>query len=212
MYLFVRRARLAGGQTRAAMMWAEEITTRVNQVTDLGFTMHAQVFSADVGELVWATGVPDLATLEKGVQKLQVDDFYIAEQDRGHSFMVSPPTDILQNVIHGQMADHGPGSYTSAVTTVCATGRLTDAITNAITIAERVNELTGTMPTVSMSSTGPYGGITWSTSFPGIESLDAANQALAADPQWVDLVDRMTTGVYAQDPMASNTTMYRRIL
>lgn len=79
MYLFVRRARLAGGQTRASMMWAEEITDRVNQVTDLGFTMHAQVFSADVGELVWAAAVPDLATLEKGVEKLQVDDFYIAE-------------------------------------------------------------------------------------------------------------------------------------
>ena len=57
MYLFVRRARLAGGQTRASMMWAEEITERVNQVTDLGFTLHAQVFSADVGELAWATAV-----------------------------------------------------------------------------------------------------------------------------------------------------------
>ena len=83
MYLFVRRARLAGGQTRASMMWAEEITERVNQVTDLGFTMHAQVFSADVGELVWAAAVPDLTTLEKGVEKLQVDDFYIAEQEDG---------------------------------------------------------------------------------------------------------------------------------
>jgi hypothetical protein len=212
MYLFVRRAQLAGGQTRAAMMWAEEITQRVNQVTDLGFTMHAQVFSADVGELVWATGVPDLASLEKGVEKLQADDFYIAEVDRGHSFMVRPPSDILQNVVHGQMSDHGPGSYTSAVTTVCATGRLTEAVTNAVTIAERVNEITGTMPTVSMATTGPYGGITWSTGFPGIESLGAANEAIAADPGWLDFVDRMTTGVYAQDPMVSTTTMYRRIL
>ena len=39
MHLFVRRARLAGGQSRAAMMWAEEITDRVNQVTDLGFLL-----------------------------------------------------------------------------------------------------------------------------------------------------------------------------
>ena len=41
----------------------ESITERVNQVTDLGFTLHAQVFSADVGELVWAAAVPDLSTL-----------------------------------------------------------------------------------------------------------------------------------------------------
>ena len=101
MHLFVRRARLAGGQSRAAMMWATEITDRVNQVTDLGFTLHAQVFSAEVGELVWAAAVPDLSTLEKGVEKLQVDDFYMAEQDRGHSFMLTPPNDVLQTIVHG---------------------------------------------------------------------------------------------------------------
>ena len=118
MYLFVRRGRLAGGQTRASMMWATEITERVNQVTGLGVSLHMQMFSAEVGELVWATMVPDLATLETGFEKLQVDDFYIAEQDRAHGFMEGPPTDVLEQVIHGEPVDLGPGSYTFAGTAV----------------------------------------------------------------------------------------------
>jgi hypothetical protein len=212
MYLFVRRARLAGGQTRASMMWAEEITERVNQVTDLGFTMHAQVFSADVGELAWAAAVPDLATLEKGVEKLQVDDFYIAEQDRGHSFMLGPPSDVLQSVVHGEMAEMPIGSYTTAVTSACAAGRMAEAVGAAVAVADRVKELTGTMPTVSMATTGPYGGITWSTAFPGMASMEAANAAMAEDPDWIPFVDATTAGLFTPDPMATVQAMYRRLI
>ncbi len=211
MYLFVRRARLAGGQTRASMMWAEEITERVNQVTDLGFTLHAQVFSADVGELVWAAAVPDLSTLEKGVEKLQVDDFYIAEQDRGHSFMLGPPSDVLQNVLYGEMAEMPVGGYTLATTSVCAEGRMTDAVTAAIAVADRVNEITGSMPTVSIATTGPYGGITWSSAFPGMPSMEAANEAMAADAEWIPFVDTTTAGLFTTDPTVTTQAMYRRI-
>jgi hypothetical protein len=212
MYLFVRRARLAGGQTRASMMWATEITERVNQVTGLGVSLHAQVFSAEVGELVWATMVPDLSTLETGFEKLEVDDFYVAEQDRAHGFMTGPPSDVVQSLVHGTPADHGPGSYTTAITATCAPGRITEAVTNAIALADKAMTITGSETTVSISQTGPYGGITWSTAFPGIASLDAAQEALNSDPGWLAFVDRMTADVYTSDPMASAQAMYRRIL
>lgn len=211
MYLFVRRARLTGGQTRASMMWAEEITERVNQVTDLGFTLHAQVFSAEVGELVWAATVSDLATLEKGVEKLQVDDFYIAEQDRGHSFMLGPPSDLLQNVVHGEMSEMPLGGYTTAITSVCAEGRMTEAVTAAIAVADRVKKMTGTLPTVSLATTGPYGGITWSTGFPAMASMEAANAAMAADTGWIPFVDATTSGLFTTNPGSSSQAMYRRL-
>jgi hypothetical protein len=212
MHLFIRRARLAGGQSRAAMMWATEITDRVNQVTDLGFTLHAQVFSAEVGELVWATAVPDLATLEKGVEKLQVDDFYMAEQDRGHAFMMSPPSDILQSVVHGEMGEIPIGGYTHAVTSACTAGHISEALTNAVALAEKATAITGATTSVSLSRTGPYAGITWSTSYPGMASLEAAMEATDGDPDWMALVDRMTAGgVFADDPMVSTQSMYRRL-
>jgi hypothetical protein len=211
MYLFVRRARLAGGQTRASMMWATEITDRVNQVTGLGVTLHAQVFSAEVGELVWAAAVPDLATLEKGFEKLQVDDFYIAEQDRAHAFMTGPPSDILQQIVHGQMAEQGIGSYTTAGSSVCADGQMSRGVGVAIEVAERVRELTGASTTVSVAQTGPYGGVTWSTAYPGIESLEAAQQAMAADTDLARFIDETIPGVFAADPMGSMQAIYRRV-
>jgi len=211
MHLFVRRARLAGGQSRAAMMWAIEMTDRVNQVTDLGVTLHEQVFSADVGELVWAAAVPDLATLEKGIEKLQGDDFYMAEQDRGHGFMLGPPSDLIQSIVHGEMGDVPIGGYTQAIAAVCAPGRMTEAVTNAIALADRSSAIIGAPTAVSLARTGPYAGITWTTTFPGMASVDAAMTALDGDAGWMAFVDEMTAGdVFVTEPMMTMQTMYRR--
>jgi len=212
MYLFVRRGRLAGGQTRASMMWATEITERVNQVTGLGVSLHMQMFSAEVGELVWATMVPDLATLETGFEKLQVDDFFIAEQDRAHGFMEGPPTDVLEQVVHGEPVDLGPGSYTFAGTAVCAPGRTADAVTAAIELADRAQAITGAPALVAMGVTGTPGGIMWSSSYPGIESLEAGQQAMADDPDWVALMDSKIAGLFVPDPTSAAQAIYRRLM
>ena len=212
MYLFVRRGRLAGGQTRASMMWATEITERVNQVTGLGVSLHMQMFSADVGELVWATMVPDLATLETGFEKLQVDDFFIAEQDRAHGFMEGPPTDVLEQVIHGDPVDLGPGSYTFAGTAVCAPGRTADAIAVAIELADRAQAITGAPTTIATAMTGAPGGITWASSYPGIESLEAGQRAMADDPDWIAMLDAKTGDVFTPDAPSAMQAIYRRVM
>ena len=63
-----------------------------------------------------------------------------------------------------------------------------------------------------MATTGPYGGITWSSAFPGMASIEAANEATAADPEWIPFVDPTTAGgVFTTDPMATTQAMYRRI-
>ena len=51
MYLFSRRARLAPGNTRAAMTWATGITEKANQITGLNIGLFASTFSPDVGAL-----------------------------------------------------------------------------------------------------------------------------------------------------------------
>ena len=114
MYVFSRHARLALGQTRAARMWATEITDRINQVTGLQVALYAQVMSAETDALDWGVMVPDLATLETAMDKLAVDDFFIAEQDRAAGFLAGLPTDSLQTVIHGSMdADAAAPEYTT---------------------------------------------------------------------------------------------------
>ncbi len=211
MYLFVRRGRMAGGQTRAAMMWATEITQRVNEVTDVGCTLHTQVFSSEAGELAWAAAVPDLGTLEAVFDKLLVDDFYVAEQDRATAFMVGPPTDIVQQVVHGELTPAELGSYTTTISTLCLAGHLEQGLGNAVELADRATELTGAPTMVGMGITGPYGSITWMSSHPGIDSVDAAQQALLADPGWASFVDARVGGVYTDVPMASMQAVYRRV-
>ena len=114
-----------------------------------------------------------------------------------------------------QAADMGEipvGGYTNVVTSVCGAGRITEAVTNAIELADHVTKLTGASTIVSLNRTGPYGQVTWSTSYPGMASFEAAQGAVDADPDWPGMVDRLTGGgVFTPDPMASMQSMYLRL-
>jgi hypothetical protein len=212
MYVFSRHARLALGQTRAARMWATEITARINQVTGLQVSLYAQIMSAEVGALDWGTAVPDLGTLDTAMEKLMVDDFFVAEQDQAAAYLQGSPVDSLQTVLHGELdMDAGPPEYTTTITTVCRPGCLERGITVGIELARRVEELTGTQPMMTMHNTGQYGTLTWFSGYPGIDSLEAAEATLASDPGWVRFVDERIADVYTDVPWASMQTMHRRL-
>jgi hypothetical protein len=210
MHLFIRRARMAPGQTRASMAWAVEITDRVRQVTGMDVSLHALVLSPDVGEVAWRTLAEDMAALETAFDKLLIDDFFVAEQDRAASFTLGPPTDSMQRIVHGQLP-RDPLPYVSLITTTCRPGRVEAGMTAAIELATRATEISGAQTAVTMHETGPYGTISWITPHPGIESLDAADEALATDARWAGFVDERVADNYTDDPMASVRRIYRRI-
>ena len=84
-------------------------------------------------------------------------------------------------------------------------------MTAAIELATRATEISGAQTAVTMHETGPYGTISWVTPHPGIESLGAADEALATDTGWAGFVDERVADNYADDPMASVRRIYRRI-
>src|ERR1700726_4479344 len=102
MYLFSRRARLAPGNTRAAMTWATSITEKVNQIVGLNTSLFAQTFSPEVGTLVWRTFVPNLATLESANDKLLVDDGYVSMVDDGAKFAQGGVDDSFLQLVAGE--------------------------------------------------------------------------------------------------------------
>ena len=210
MHVFVRRARMAPGQTRASMAWAVEITERARQVTGLEVSLHALVLSPDVGEIAWRTLVPDMATLETAFDKLLIDDFFVAEQDRSASFTLGPPTDSLMRVVHGQLPRE-PLPYVSMITTTCRPGRVEAGMAAAVELATRASEITSADTAVTMHETGPFGTISWITPHPGIESLSAADDAIAGDAGWAAFVDERVRENYTDDPTASVRRIYRRI-
>lgn len=212
MYLFSRRARLAPGNTRDAMAWATGITEKVNQISGLPISLYTQVFSPEVGTLVWSSFVPDLATLEAATDKLNVDDGYLSMQDAGAKFSLGGADDALLQVVYGEPDPNRPVEYVTTVQTVCASGSVTRGIELGIEIAQRVEKVLGIPGMCITGTTGNYGSVGWITGYADVKELEGAQQKLAADTKFGEFVDKSVRGVYAEEPSATNQLIYRRIV
>ncbi|MDP9333457.1 MAG: hypothetical protein M3Q30_09135 [Actinomycetota bacterium] len=212
MYLFSRRARLAPGNTRAAMAWATDITEKATQVGGLPLSLYAQVFSPAVGTIVWSTFAPDLATLEAATDKLNTDDGFISAADAGAKFVLVDQDDSLLQVVYGEPDPNRPVEYVSTVQSVCATGGLTKGIELGVEIAQRAEKTAG-LPTMFVTGmTGAYGAVGWLSGYADIKEFEAAQQKLAADTKFAEFVDKSVRGVYSEEPTATSQLMYRRIV
>jgi hypothetical protein len=211
MYLFSRRVRIGGGQTRVAMEWALGQTEKVNRITGLQVSLYMQVYSPEVGSIGWTTFVPDLATLEAAGDKLNVDDDFVSATDKGASLIVGGTDDTLSQVVYGQPDPSRPIEYVTAVHTVCATGNLARGMELGVEIAQRAEKITGT-PTLFLADvTGAYGGVGWVSGHENVQALEAAQQKLAGDPSWGKYLDKEIKGTYTDEPSATTQLVYRRL-
>jgi hypothetical protein len=211
MYLFSRRARLAPGNTREATTWATSITEKVNQIIGLDTSLFAQTYSPEVGTLVWSTFVPDLGALESANDKLLVDDGYVSMVDAGAKFSQGGVDDTLLQIITGDPDPNRQIEYATTIQTVCATGSVARGMELGVEIAQRAEKVIGLPVMFATAATGPYGAVTWITGYADVRELEAANNKLAADPKFGEFVDKNVRGVYAEDPAATESLMYRRI-
>jgi hypothetical protein len=212
MYLFSRRARLAPGNTRAAMTWATSITEKVNQIVGLNTSLYAQTFSPEVGTLVWSTFVPDLATLESANDKLLVDDGYVSMVDAGAKFAEGTIDDSLLQLISGEADPNRHIEYATTVQSVCANGSVVRGIELGVEIAQRAEKVIGSPVLFATAATGGYGGVAWITGYSDVQALEASQQALAADTKFGEFIDKSVRGVYVEDPTATQSLVYRRVV
>jgi hypothetical protein len=212
MYLFSRRSRLAQGNTRDAMTWATGITEKVNQISGLPVSLFTQVFSPEVGTLVWSTFVADLATLEAATDKLNVDDGFVSMGDAGAKFSLGGADDALAQVVYGAPDPNRPVEYVTTVQTICASGSLARGIELGVEIAQRVEKVLGIPGLFITGATGSYGSVGWITGYADVKELESAQQKLAADTKFGEFVDKSVRGVYTEEPLASNQLIYRRIV
>ena len=211
MYLFSRRVRIGGGQTRAAMEWALGQTEKVNRITGLQVSLYMQVYSPEVGSIGWSTFVPDLATLEAAGDKLNVDDDFVSATDKGAALTVGGAEDTLSQVLSGAPDPNRQIEYVTAVHTVCATGNLSRGMELGVEIAQRAEKITGT-PTLFLADvTGIYGGVGWVSGHENIQALEAAQQTLASDPSWAKYLDKEVKGTYTDEPGQTTQLIYRRL-
>ena len=211
MYLFSRRVRIGGGQTRAAMEWALGQTEKVNRITGLQVSLYTQVYSLEVGSIGWSTFVPDLATLEAAGDKLNVDDDFVSATDKGAALTVGGAEDTLSQVLSGAPDPSRQIEYVTGVRTVCATGNLARGMELGVEIAQRAEKITGT-PTLFLADvTGIYGGVGWVSGHENIQALETAQQKLASDASWAKYLDKEVKGTYVDEPGQTTQLIYRRL-
>lgn len=212
MYLFSRRLRARTGDPAKAMAWATGITERVRQISGLDLSLYASVFGPDLGTLAFSAFVADLDALETAGDKLAVDDGYLAEVVASQQFAPDGAEDRLVQILHP--TEMAPATeevnYVSVVEAV--PGRnLAACVETAIAIARRSEAITGRAMLVAVNVTGTWGGVSWMNAFPDLAAAEAANQAIYADPEWMQLVHE-AGNVFAADAGATQQRMYRRII
>jgi hypothetical protein len=212
MYLFSRRARLATGNLRESAAWAVAITEKVNQITELNVGLWTSVFSPGLGELVWATFVEDLLTIEAAEAKLMVDDGYVALVDQGAAFSDgNGADDTLSQLVHGDIDPNRQISYVSVVDSSIAGGKLARGMEVGVEIAQRASKVTGLASSFLADMTGGYGRVRWITGYENVAQLQAANEALGADQSFTAFVDKQA-GVYMEAPGVTTQRIARRIV
>jgi hypothetical protein len=211
MYLFSRRTRLEGGNGTKGIEWATEITEKVKQITGLDVGLWANVYSPAFGTISFTAFIPDLAAIETAGDKLQVDSGYQALSDKGATLTTGGLDDALFEIIAGTPDPEANAQYVNGVRAVCAGGQIARAMEVGVTIAEKASAITGANTLFVRSVTGSYGGVGWLTGFPDIAALEASQNALAADADWLAYLDKEAGTAYVEDPTVTESIIYRKL-
>jgi hypothetical protein len=207
MYLFSRSTVLADND---GLAWAVGITEHATRASGLEIELWGQVWSPEYGRITWTGFAPDLPTLAAAGDAMTADAAMAAEAAKGAAHTTGGLDDALYNVVHGDLDPGAPrAEYVSSTNAVCASGKLTEAMTTGVEIAQHAEKITG-VPTLFIANvTGVYGGVGWISGYPDAAAMEAAQQAIAADTHFAKQVDKAGS-VYASDPSATSTLIHRR--
>lgn len=211
MYLFSRRARLAGGNGTAGVEWAVGIAGKVTEITGHRVQVWANAFSPGFGTITWTAWFEDLAALESMFDQLLAEPSYMATAEAGAAFTDGSGLDdgVLQP-IHGEPDPERPIEYVSGATAIVAGGSFERAIGVGVDLVEHGEKVTGIPAMFLRALTGPYGTVGWLTGYENISQMERANDALAADPDMLKLIDG-TKGCFVDQAGATQTTLYRKL-
>jgi len=209
MYLASRRTRVTSA---AGLEWATTIQAHVKEATGNDLQLWGNIHSAGFGTISWTWWWADLTSLEQAFDKLQVDPKYNELAAAGADLIEGDIDDALYQTISGDPdpGDVGTVQYVASVRAVAAAGNLVRSVTAGLEIAEKATAIGGHNTLFLRSLTGPYGEIGWLTGYPDLAAVGAAQDKLAADPEWLTFLD--TTGTaFVEDPSVTVATLFRKL-
>ena len=198
MYLFSRNIRLGAGNPEKQLDWALRITEKVNQISETPVTLWSSVFSPRSQSLVWTATVDELLTLETIEGKLMSDSGYIALVAEGATHGSDDPIDdgLLQIVFADPKATEIEATYATTVQATLAPGGSSRGMELGVETAQRAGAITGCPTSFALSVTGPYGSVEWISVYTSVEELQRGQEALGADAEFAQLVDKELSKVY----------------
>lgn len=209
-YLFNRSVRLAPGHLLDSMAWAVKMTEKVNDIVDVDVRLWSRVLGPQLGTLAWTTIVTGLAELTAIDEKLMADGGYTDLAEEGARYQGgSGVDDKLVHLVHPDPEGVGSAQYASITTTVLAPGMTAQGIALGTELAQRVKAITGRPTSFGASVTGRYGEVGFISLSDTIDQLQAANEALAEDPEWVTQLDSQASKVFVAD--ATERMITRRL-
>ena len=190
MYIFQRQLRVMGGA--AAIGWAMEITSRVQDTTGMPVSLWLGQAGLPNGSLAWSMPTDGMELVTQMTDRLQADDdLNKLVIDHGREYVVEVMPDRLAMIIHGEIAGPAPvGSFIGAVAANAMPGKWGEAGEFAVRIADMYTDITGKDVVVTTTTAGPMGEFAWFVRHEDGAGIDAATGATMANEEYAAELDR----------------------
>jgi len=208
MFQFARRLNLRG-DARETMAWATEMTSYVDDHTDLDVSLWG-VFGAPVGTFAWSTFVEGRATLVAATDHLGADDGYHDLVMKARDWITAPAEDVFRSVVYGGPLDEPPplGSVASVTETVATTGKMSEAVGWATDMAEYGSSVVGSRITLLVNAYGDFGGITFISVARDMTATDELSATIRSDIGYVERI-KASEGLFVDG--SARQTLLRRL-
>lgn len=199
MYLFSRTIRLAPGDMRQQMHWAEMITEKVNQISEVRVSLWAPFASPQTSSLAWSAAVPNMSTLETISDKLMADPTYHDLVAEGARFGTEHGVqDLLVNLWHeDRPSDLNKTQYVALARSTSIPGQTAQAAKIGVDIAKTIKTVTGRPTSFGACVTGSMDTFQWYTYCDSIEQFDKGMTKLYEDNDFMRLTDVEASKVFA---------------
>ena len=208
LYLFSRQAHISSA---TGAEWAAEIAVKAGEASGNAVQLWAPTLSPGFGTANWTSWWPDLATLQAGFAKLQDDESYNALAAQGREHIDGGVDDALFQPIHGAPDPDSGANFVLSASAVCGGGSLARSMTAGIEIAQKADAITGLSTMFVRAMTGPNNSVGWLTGYEDLAAMEAANDKMAADADWLTFLDT-TNGCFVEDSAVSQTTIWQKFL
>lgn len=191
MIIFQRVVTFRGPQEEV-LPWAQEITGAVNERTELNASLWQGLFGGTLGTLAWSSLVENLTAVGAAMETLGQDQGYRGLVDKAQPWIDQPPEDHLLRVLHTAGGDYvrpDVGAFAEVTRATPAEGKLADARSWGVEIADMHSALTHATVLFGASAYGHFGELVWLGILDSAAAVDEAAEAVAKDPDYAAKLD-----------------------